>query len=63
MTDEKLFTPSEVAERVGVSPRTVSRWCRSGKIGSVLLGEGRYARWRVKESQLNTFMDERSVST
>lgn len=35
MENDKLLPPREVAELLGVDPKTVSRWARLGKIPSV----------------------------
>lgn len=39
-----LLTPAEVAEMFGVDPKTVTRWAKAGKLGSVrtLGGHRRY---------------------
>ncbi len=34
-TSKELLTPAEVAEIFRVSPKTVSRWAKEGKISSV----------------------------
>ena len=46
--DEKLFKPSEVAQILGVSERTVYQWLRSKKIKGIKYG----GLWRVKKSDL-----------
>lgn len=40
----RMLTPSEVADRFGVDPKTVSRWAKSGKLHTVrtLGGHRRY---------------------
>lgn len=43
MTDTKLLTPREVAGYLGLQPRTITRWCREGKIGGVKVGRV----WRI----------------
>lgn len=32
MEDKYILTPSEVAERFGVDPKTVTRWAKRGRI-------------------------------
>ena len=32
---ESLLTPAEVANRFGVSPKTVTRWAQKGKLTSI----------------------------
>lgn len=39
----KLIGIQDAAARLGVSPRTLQRWCRSGAIESVKLGGARGA--------------------
>lgn len=33
--NDRLLTLREVSELLGVSPKTVSRWCRQGKIAHI----------------------------
>lgn len=33
MSDQSYLTSSEVAERLAVSPKTVSRWAAEGRLG------------------------------
>lgn len=40
---QKLLTPEEAAAQFGVSPETIRRWCRQGKLQGVKVGE----QWRV----------------
>ena len=49
MTAEKMFTPEEAAEVLGVSAYTVGQWLRAGKIRGVKVGR----LWRVPESALD----------
>ncbi len=50
-TTEDLLTPSEVASIFRVDPKTVTRWARAGKIGSIrtLGGHRRYRLSEVEE--------------
>jgi excisionase family DNA binding protein len=43
-THEPLLTPAEVASMFGVDPKTVTRWAKAGKLGSIrtLGGHRRY---------------------
>lgn len=34
MEDDDLLTPSEVAKRFKVDPKTVTRWAKAGKLSS-----------------------------
>lgn len=55
MTDE-LLTIADVAERVGVSYRTVLEWLQRGKLRGSKPG-GDKVGWRVWESDLRRFID------
>ncbi|WP_448073598.1 BldC family transcriptional regulator [Georgenia yuyongxinii] len=50
-TTEQLLTPSEVAARFRVDPKTVTRWANAGKISSIrtLGGHRRFRRSEVEE--------------
>ena len=43
-----LLTPAQAAEVLGVHPKTVSRWARTGRIHAVKLGSS----WRFDPDQL-----------
>ncbi len=49
-----VLTPDEVAKALGLSRRTVIGWLESGKIPGIKVGN----RWRVKEEDLDKFIDE-----
>ncbi|MBX3478834.1 MAG: helix-turn-helix domain-containing protein [Caulobacter sp.] len=50
-----LFPLADVAERLSVSKKTVSRWVESGELRAHKLG----AQWRISESDLATFLIQR----
>jgi excisionase family DNA binding protein len=52
MTDEKLLTPEEAAERFAVSPRTIREWIRLRKLRAVRVGR----LLRVPESAVRDFI-------
>ncbi len=52
---EKLFTIEEVAEILRVHTRTVTRYIEAGRLKASKLGV-----WRIKQSDLNTFLEETS---
>ncbi|MBO8183419.1 MAG: helix-turn-helix domain-containing protein [Archaeoglobus sp.] len=54
MTNERLLTPDEVAERLAMSSKTVKDWLRSGKLKGVKLGKF----WRVRPEDLDEFIRE-----
>lgn len=54
MTSSRMLAASVVAERLGVSPRTVERWCREGLLEAVVDHEvlrprraGRRGWWQI----------------
>jgi len=52
---DKLFTIEEVAKILRVSGRSVTRYIESGKLKASKIGV-----WRIKQSDLNTFLEETS---
>jgi excisionase family DNA binding protein len=57
MTEERLLTVREVAERLRSSPETVRRWLRQGKLRGFRPG-GTKLGYRVAESELVRFLRE-----
>jgi excisionase family DNA binding protein len=59
MTDptrpDTLLTPEEAAARLHLSPITVKKWLRAGRLPGVKLG-GK-GLWRVRESDLAAYID------
>lgn len=55
MGDETFYTPKEIADRLKVEEATVTTWLRDGKLKGFQLS-GKY--WRVKESDLERFIEE-----
>ena len=52
-SDDALLTPSEVAQLFRVSPKTVTRWARAGKLTAMrTLGGHR----RFRESEVREFL-------
>lgn len=51
----KLLTPEEVAKRLAVSPETVKKWLRMGKLNGVKVS----VLWRVREEDLEDFIQIR----
>ncbi len=56
---EELLSMSDVAQFLGVSEATASRWCQSGRLPAVKSGR----RWRVKRQDLNRFAQANSDSS
>jgi len=52
---EKLLTLKETAKILRVSERTIMRYLKSGKLKASNLGQ-----WRIKESDLNKFLEKHS---
>ncbi|MEX0975017.1 MAG: helix-turn-helix domain-containing protein [Bacillota bacterium] len=51
---KSVLTPDEVAKALGLSRRTMVSWLESGKLPGIKVGN----RWRVKEEDLDKFIDE-----
>ena len=53
MAEEKLLTPTDVAERLQLQERTVTRWLRTGYLRGFKLGK----EWRVSSEDLYSFIE------
>jgi putative resolvase len=58
---EEFVKLREICESLGVSRRTVLRWIYEGRLKAVKLGGGRL--WRVRESDLQRFVEGRPART
>ena len=56
MSDE-LLSVEEVARRLGVTPDTIRHYIRTHRLTAIRIGN----KYRIKESELNRFLDERST--
>jgi excisionase family DNA binding protein len=57
---EPLLTPAEVATMFHVDPKTVTRWAKAGKLGSILtLGGHR----RFRESEVRSLLSGDTYQT
>ena len=56
-SDERLLTVKQIVERLQVSSQTVQLWLRTGQLPGYQLG--RKAGWRVRQSDLDAFLEER----
>ncbi|XOB40568.1 MAG: helix-turn-helix domain-containing protein [Candidatus Nealsonbacteria bacterium] len=52
---DKLLTIKEVAKILRVSERSVNRYIESGRLRASRIGQ-----WRIKQSDLNKFLDKYS---
>lgn len=52
---ENLLTVAQVAEILGVNPKTVKRWIQAGKLHGVWLGSDRVG-WRVRPSEVDALI-------
>lgn len=50
---ERLLTPEETAERLAVSPKSIRKWLRQGKLRGIKIGR----LWRIRECDLESFLD------
>ena len=53
---DRLLTPSEVGEHLGIHVTTAQEWLRSGRLPAVKLG--RRGLLRMRESDLETYIAE-----
>lgn len=53
----KVFTVTQIAERMHVHVQTVRNWIRSGELGYIQVGKYRH----VTDDQLAAFIDRRRV--
>jgi excisionase family DNA binding protein len=57
MSEQRLLTVREVAERLRASPETVRRWLRRGKLRGFRPG-GTKLGYRVPEAELQRFLSQ-----
>ncbi len=53
MIEDTLLTPGQVAERLQLQERTVTRWLRTGYLRGFKLGK----EWRVSSEDLLSFIE------
>jgi excisionase family DNA binding protein len=56
-TDQQFLTPKEVAGILGVHPKTVHQWLRTGKLPGTKIS---YRAWRIPRSALEQFIAQSS---
>lgn len=56
VTEEKLLTIAQVAERLQVRPEAVRRWVRAGKLKAFLPG-GMKTGYRIRGTELQRFLE------
>jgi excisionase family DNA binding protein len=56
MTEPKLLTPSDVANRLQMNERTVTQWLRKGHLRGFKIGK----EWRISEADLEAFLEARA---
>ena len=54
MTEDKLLTPPQIAQRLQVNERTVIQWLRNGKLRGFKIGK----RWRVSSRDLEALLEQ-----
>jgi excisionase family DNA binding protein len=58
MTENTVFlTPKEVAKIIGVHPKTVHLWLRTGKLEGTKIS---YRAWRIPKSSIDAFISQNS---
>ena len=58
MTDERLLTPEEVSEYLGIAVKTLKNYLRDGKITGVKVGSA----WRIKKEDLDEFVAKNTIA-
>ncbi len=53
MNDKKLLTPTDVANHLQVSERTVTQWLRRGHLRGFKIGK----EWRISPDDLQAFLE------
>ncbi len=51
--NEKLLTPTDVANRLQMNERTVTQWLRKGHLRGFKIGK----EWRISPSDLEAFLE------
>jgi len=54
MNNNKLLTPTDVANHLQVNERTVTQWLRRGHLRGFKVGKG----WRISTSDLDNFLEQ-----
>ncbi len=54
MNEKKLLTPTDVADHLQVSERTVTQWLRRGHLRGFKIGK----EWRVSARDLEIFLEQ-----
>jgi excisionase family DNA binding protein len=52
----QLLTTDDVAERLGVTRRTVQNWIKSGELACYQFGEGRGTTYRIDPKDVEAFL-------
>jgi excisionase family DNA binding protein len=58
--ETRLLSADEVAEVLGVRPRTISSWVTKNRIPYIKLGEGRKSLVKFNPKRLNQWLEERA---
>ena len=54
MTETRLLTPTQVAQRLQVNERTITQWLRKGHLRGFKIGK----EWRISAGDLDAFLDQ-----
>jgi excisionase family DNA binding protein len=57
MTNDRLMHTSEIAELLGVSRQSVSRWVREGRLKAIAISVGPRPVYRIRESDYRAFLN------
>ncbi len=57
----KWLSPPQIGKMLGVDPAKVIGWIRRGELKAVNVSDGSRPRFRIKESDLDAFLERRSA--
>jgi excisionase family DNA binding protein len=57
MTGDRALTVTEAAEQLRITPGTLRRWLREGRIRGTWMGSDA-AGWRIRESEVERVLEE-----
>jgi excisionase family DNA binding protein len=60
MEGERMYTVSEVADRLRLHPATIREWLRAGRLGGIRLG-GTKAGWRIPASAVDEYLERHTA--
>jgi excisionase family DNA binding protein len=59
---DRLLTVEDIAERLNLSPETIRRWLRTGRLHGIRIG-ARRAGWRIPERNFDQYLQNQITMT